>query len=283
MTAGEWLALARARLDAAGDQDAVCDAEWMLCEATGWSRSSLRLRKSDALSGQVLEKIGAWLNRRASGEPLQYALGTADFMGLRFLADARALIPRPETETLCALALERLKGRPRPRVFDLCCGTGAIGLSVAHFRPDASVLLTDISADALALAGENARRLDVRNVRFAQGDLFGAAQGGPFDLIACNPPYLDQRDMEELQPEVRREPALALFGGADGLDFYRRIAKDAPRFLVPGGILLLEVGQGQAQAVRDMLAGFARRAVHRDLSGVERVIEAVSPTDPLNR
>ena len=242
MTAGEWLAQAQARLEAAGDLDAACDAEWMLCEATGWSRSSLRLRRSDELSEQALSIIEAWLSRRASGEPLQYALGTADFMGLRFRSDPRALIPRPETETLCELALKRLEGKPRPHMLDLCCGTGAIGLSVAHFRPDGRVLLTDISGDALALAKENAELLSVRNVSFAQGDLFDAAENEAFDLIACNPPYLDQADMDNLQSEVRREPALALFGGADGLDFYRRIGSDAPRFLAPGGVLLLEVG-----------------------------------------
>ena len=274
MTAGDWLSRAQALLEAAGDLDAACDAQWLLCEATGWSRSSLRLRRGDALAADVLAKIEAWLSRRAAGEPLQYALGTADFMGLRFLSDSRALIPRPDTETLCELALVRLKGRRRPRVLDLCCGTGAIGLSIAHFRPDAQVLLTDVSEAALSLARENAARLSIRNARFSQGDLFAAAQGGPFELIACNPPYLDRADMDNLQPEVRREPALALFGGPDGLDFYRRIAREAQNYLAPGGVMLLEVGQGQAPAVGEMLSPWAACAAHRDLNGIERVVEA---------
>ena len=273
MTAGEWLAKASARLDAAGDLDAAVDAAWLLCEATGWSRSSLRTRRGDGLGDDVLVQIEAWLDRRASGEPLQYVLGTADFMGLRFHCDARALIPRPDTETLCELALRALKGRIRPRVLDLCCGTGAIGLSVAHCRPDARVLLTDVSADALSLAEENAGALGVSNAEFTRGDLFDAAGEEAFDLIACNPPYLDEADMAALQQEVRREPALALFGGPDGLDFYRRIARDAPAHLKSGGVLLLEVGQGQADAVRDLLS-WGQCVAHEDLNGIERVVEA---------
>ncbi len=276
MNAGEWLRRATLRLSESGDPDAACDAEWLLCEATGWARSSLRMRRNDVPDCGALAAADAWLERRCGGEPLQYVLGTADFMGLRFLCDARALIPRPETETLCELALFRLKGKGMPRALDLCCGTGAIGLSIAHFRPDARLLLTDVSDDALSLARENANRLNASNASFALGDLFAAAEG-VFDLIACNPPYLDRTDMDELQPEVRREPALALFGGPDGLDFYRRIAKDAPRFLAPGGILLLEVGQGQAQAVGGMLADWADCVIHRDLFGVERVVEARKP------
>ena len=274
MIAREWLNAAQARLEASGDLDAACDAEWLLCEATSWSRSSLRMRGNDALNDEVLAVIDVWLERRASGEPLQYVLGTADFMGLRFHCDARALIPRPDTETLCELALERLKGKTRPHVLDLCCGTGAIGLTIAHFRPDAQVLLTDISPDALSLAQENARLIGATNAASAQGDLFVAVQGETFDLIACNPPYLDQRDMDELQPEVRREPALALFGGADGLDFYRRIAQDAPRYISPSGVLLLEVGMGQARDVCDLLSPWAKTAIHKDLSGIDRVVEA---------
>ncbi|MBR3503480.1 MAG: peptide chain release factor N(5)-glutamine methyltransferase [Clostridia bacterium] len=272
MTAGEWLARAAARLAAAGDLDAAVDAEWLLCEATGWSRSSLRLRRSDALDEAARTKIDAWLARRAAGEPLQYVLGSADFMGLRFRCDPRALIPRPDTETLCERALKALEGRRKPRALDLCCGTGAIGLSVARYRPDARVLLTDVSGEALSLARENALALGVQNASFAQGDLFAAAGDERFDLIACNPPYLDAADMASLQSEVRREPALALFGGPDGLDFYRRIAREAKDHLTAGGALLLEVGRGQADAVRAML-GWAACAVYEDLNGIERVVE----------
>ena len=163
---------------------------------------------------------------------------------------------------------------PQARVLDLCCGTGAIGLSIARFRPDAQVLLADVSGEALCLARENAARLGVTNARFVQEDLFKAAAGECFDLIACNPPYLDQADMDNLQAEVRREPTLALFGGPDGLDFYRRIARDAPAHLAPGGVMLLEVGQGQAPVVARMLGGWANTALHRDLNGIERVVEA---------
>ncbi|MBQ8954368.1 MAG: peptide chain release factor N(5)-glutamine methyltransferase [Clostridia bacterium] len=275
MTAGEWLSRAGALLQASGDLDTACDADWLLCEATGWSRSSLRLRRDEPLADETLSVVEAWLARRAAGEPLQYVLGTADFMGLSFLADSRALIPRSDTETLCEAALKRLREMPpQARVLDLCCGTGAIGLSIARFRPDAQVLLADVSGEALCLARENAARLGVTNARFVQEDLFKAAAGECFDLIACNPPYLDQADMDNLQAEVRREPTLALFGGPDGLDFYRRIARDAPAHLAPGGVMLLEVGQGQAPVVARMLGGWANTALHRDLNGIERVVEA---------
>jgi release factor glutamine methyltransferase len=154
-------------------------------------------------------------------------------------------------------------------VLDLCCGTGAIGLSVAHFRPDARVLLTDVSADALSLAEENAGALGVSNAEFARGDLFDAAGEEAFDLIACNPPYLDEADMAALQQEVRREPALALFGGPDGLDFYRRLAAGWQAHVAIGGRLLMEIGASQGAAVCRLFPG---AKVLKDIRGLDRVV-----------
>ncbi len=276
MTWGEWLKTAYARLQSVQDDDALWDADWMLCTAMGCTRTVLRLRKGEALAEEKRLQLDAWLECRQGGEPLQYILGSTGFMGLEFKCDARALIPRQDTETLVELALERLKGKTSPRVLDLCCGTGAIGLSVAHYRKDARVLLTDISFQALALAGENRQALGAENVALAQGDLFKAAAGQVFELILTNPPYLTQQDMDSLQREVKKEPALALFGGTDGLDFYRRIAREAALFLAPGGRILLEVGQGQAQDVCALFtAPLGAAAVHADLCGIERVVEAV--------
>ena len=269
LTIGAWRAFAQERLKQACGEEFLCDADWMLCEATGLKRPALRFMASDPLEEDQLVRLNGWLVRRESGEPLQYVLGNTDFMGLNFLCDPRALIPRPDTETLAERALRALEGMKRPRVLDLCCGTGAIGLSIAHFRMDAEVLLTDVSPDALDLARENAARLRA-DVSFACGDLWDAADG-TFDLIVSNPPYLDSADMVDLQREVTFEPGLALFGGADGLDFYRRIAARAVDFLTGRGTLLLEVGQGQARAVADMLPGDV--SVYRDLSGIERVVE----------
>ena len=272
MTVGQWLGAAETRLRASDDMDAGVDAQWLVCEATGFARSALRLHADAALTAEQLDRLNAWLEKRASGEPLQYALGTAVFMGLTLKCDARALIPRPETELLADEAITRLKGVSRPDVLDLCCGTGAIGLSVAHSRPDARVTLSDISADALSLARENAALLGLKNVTIVQGDLFDASGGARYDAILCNPPYLTAADMAALQPEVRREPALALYGGEDGLGFYRRIAREATGYLKKGGFMILEVGQGQAEAVTDMLGGFDGVETLPDLNGIGRIV-----------
>ena len=275
MTWGEWLRAACERLEAAGDLDAHWDADWLLSDEMGVSRAQLRFQRGDVLSERAHTRLDERLSRRVSGEPLQYILGDTGFMGLTFLCDARALIPRQDTETLVETALERMKGLKRPRVLDLCCGTGAIGLSVAHYRPDAFVTLSDVSADALALSEDNRRALNIENAALKQGDLFEAVRGETFDMILTNPPYLTADDMAALQREVRSEPALALYGGEDGLTFYRRIAAEAALYLNAGGTILLEVGQGQARDVGALFEppmGDVR--VHCDINGIERVVEA---------
>ncbi len=279
MTWGEWLSAACKRLEESGDLDAAWDADWLLSGETGASRAQLRFHRGDALTPDAQARLDERLERRVSGEPLQYILGDTGFMGLTFLCDRRALIPRQDTETLVEAALERMKGVAHPRVLDLCCGTGAIGLSVAHYRRDAHVMLTDVSADALALAEDNRRALYIENAALKQGDLFEAVRGETFDMILTNPPYLTENDMAALQREVRREPALALYGGVDGLVFYRRIASEAAAHLNVGGVILLEVGQGQAQDVCALFKPpMGSLCVHRDLNGIERVVEAVKGT-----
>ena len=276
MTWGEWLSAACKRLEESGDLDAVWDADWLLSGEMSVSRAQLRFHRGDALPRDAQARLDGWLDRRVSGEPLQYILGDTGFMGLTFRCDRRALIPRQDTETLVETALGRMKGTARPRVLDLCCGTGAIGLSVAHYRRDARVTLTDVRADALALTEDNRRALNIENAVLRQGDLFEAVRGETFDMILTNPPYLTEDDMAALQREVRLEPALALYGGADGLIFYRRIASEAALYLNAGGVILLEVGQGQAQDVRALFGPpMGSFRVHRDLNGIERVVEAV--------
>ena len=271
-TVGRWRSEAERLLLSSGDQDAGWDADWMLCEALGCGRASLRWKEAEKLTREQQERLDNWLSLRAEGRPLQYVLGSACFMGLDFKCDERALIPRQDTETLVELALERMKGRSNPAVLDMCTGTGAIGLSIRHFRPDAAITLTDISPEALSLAKENAQALGL-DVRFCRGDLWEAVRDEQFDFVLSNPPYLTDSDMDELMREVRHEPQLALRGGADGLIFYRRIADGLNRALKEGGEALLEIGQGQEADVIAMLEdrGFVAEA-YRDLCGINRVI-----------
>ncbi|HIU34929.1 MAG TPA: peptide chain release factor N(5)-glutamine methyltransferase [Candidatus Pullichristensenella excrementigallinarum] len=265
MTVGQWKWSAIKRLCDAENPDAKVDVRILLEEILGLK--SLNLSANRAVSETEISQLEAALSRRIAGEPLQYILGKAWWMGLCLRVDERVLIPRQDTETLAELALQFLRPIPSPRVLDLCTGSGAIGLCIAHDRSDARVTLADISSEALEVARENARLLGAQ-VETAQGDLFAPLAGREFDLIACNPPYIPTGEIGGLQAEVQKEPRLALDGGADGLDFYRRIAEEAPRYLAGGGYLLLEVGIGQAEAVVALVGGEAVR----DLNGVERVV-----------
>ena len=212
----------------------------------------------------------AWLRaavaRRLKGEPLQYILGEWEFMGLPFFVGPGALIPRQDTETLCEAALGWLKTRPGARVLDLCCGTGCIGVSLAKLG-GAQVAFADVSPDALTLAQRNAVRNGVDGA-FYESDLF-AHVPGVYDLIACNPPYLTGAELAGCQRELTFEPALALYGGEDGLDFYRRLAAEWGKHVRPGGLLLLEIGHTQGAAVQGLFPG-AR--IVKDMGGLDRVV-----------
>ena len=276
MTLGQWLDAAERELTQTGSPDPRTDAEWMAVDVLGVSRSMLGLMLKSALSDQQQVQLDSWLARRAKGEPLQYIEGTAWFMGLEFGVEPRVLIPRPDTETLCVAALELRVGMKNPTVADLCTGSGAIGISVKRLCPKAKVTLTDISRDALFVARTNAMRLGAQ-VEALQGDLYGAIEGRAFDMLLCNPPYLTQEDMDSLQKEVTFEPALALFGGEDGLDCYRRIADGLNAHLNPGGYVLLEVGMGQDQDVLKLVQNAmdcAETQVLEDMNGVSRVVIA---------
>ena len=183
------------------------------------------------------------------------------------------LIPRPETELLAERAIAALRVHPHPVALDLCCGSGALAVSMALEVPGAQVHAADLSPDALAVTAKNAELLGA-SVTLHQGDLFAAVPETAFDVIVSNPPYIPSADCLTLQEEVRREPMMALDGGTDGLDFYRRIASDAPNFLRPGGVLLLEVGFDQAEAVVALLADFADVQAHEDYQHIPRMIEA---------
>lgn len=274
MTIAQWTRGARQRLALSGCPDADLDARLLACAALGARLDEIRLIGCDELTDAQLTRVNALLKRREAGEPLQYIEGAAYFMSLKLKADARALIPRQDTETLCEAALEFLKPLRAPGVLDLCTGGGALAIAIARFRPDARVTATDISARALELARENALMNGVA-VNFLEGDAFTPVKGMRFDVIVCNPPYLSREDMVALQAEARREPAISLFGGADGLSMYRKIAPELPAQLNAGGCALFEVGAGQADAVERLclnsLPG-ARAGYIKDLCGIDRVV-----------
>ncbi len=275
MTITEWLTHARDRLSRTGCPDPDIDARWIAEDTLGMTRQDLVFEGDRAIPRAQLYTLESMLDRRAAGEPVQYILGSADFMGLRFRVDHGVLIPRQDTETLVEAALIDLRQRPgQPTLLDLCCGSGCVGLSLASLAPHARITLTDISPEALEIAKANQKALEVR-AEFRQGDLFNALDRERFDVITANPPYIPSGELPALQREVRFEPALALDGGADGLDFYRRIAEAAPDHLNPGGALFLEVGIRQAQPVLELVKAHlpcAEAGTIKDLNGVERVV-----------
>ena len=246
------------------------DAEYMLADALHTSRLMMLIDKSRVLTAAEEEAFERMMARREQREPLQYILGSQSFMGFSFKTDPRALIPRNDTEALCEEALRHI--RPGDRVLDLCTGTGALGIAIQKLCPKAIVAATDISEAALSLAEENARSLQA-DVRFLQGDLFAPVAGEEFEVIVSNPPYIPEALRGHLQAEVEKEPALALFAGEDGLDFYRRIAREAPSRLSPQGWLCLEVGDGEAETVATLLkTDFESVRILPDLNGLDRVV-----------
>ena len=242
-----------ARLAAAGVPDPRLDAEYLLAEALHAPRLNLLLSMETAVPPAAAEQFENSLHRREKREPLQYILGSQPFFGLTLTVTPDVLIPRGDTETLCEWALDTLPRTAPAQVLDLCTGSGALAIAIRHERPQAQVTAADISPAALAVARQNACALHVA-VRFVQGDLFAPVAGQVFDLIVSNPPYISTGDLSGLQREVQFEPSLALDGGADGLDFYRRILRDAPRHLSAEGRLGLEIGDGEADAVAAMMA-----------------------------
>jgi release factor glutamine methyltransferase len=258
-----------------GVENARLEAEWLLCAATGLDRVGLYVNFEKPLSEAELADVRGMVVRRARREPLQYILGTQEFMGLEFAVSPAVLIPRHDTEVLVAEALKRAGAGSR--ILDIGVGSGCIAVTLAKQIPDAEVSGGEESAEALAVAEENAARHGVA-VRFGRGSLFAPFAGERFDLIVSNPPYIPRADLACLQPEVRDfEPRGALDGGADGLDFYRLIVPAAVDHLCPGGWLLFEVGIDQAAQVRELFAaaGFTDIFVAKDPAGIERVVGGI--------
>ena len=246
MTIREWLKAASARLENSGVPNASYDAAQMLAHVLCEDALMMRMNGHRELSAAQAQAYEALLARRETREPMQYILGSVGFMGLDFHVEPGVLIPRPDTEILCEEALRRLS--PGSRVLDIGTGSGALAVSIAKLGRDCHVTAVDISDRALGIAKDNAKRNGVQ-VRFVKSDCFSALQGEKFDMIVSNPPYISREEMEGLMPEVQREPELALFGGEDGLNFYRRISREAPAYLAEGGCLLFEIGWLQKDGV----------------------------------
>ncbi|MDW8470095.1 MAG: peptide chain release factor N(5)-glutamine methyltransferase [Burkholderiales bacterium] len=246
------------------------EARLLLAAAAGLAPASLVARPERELAPAALRRFLAWSARRAQGEPVAYLLGRKAFYDLELEVDPAVLVPRPETELLVELALERLAPDSPSAVLDLGTGSGAVALAVKRHRPRARVVAVDASERALAVARRNAARLGL-TVDFRRGSWFEPVAGERFDLVLANPPYVAEGDPHLV--ELRYEPREALVAGADGLEAIRKIAGAVGAFLVPGGWCLLEHGAGQAAEVRELLAraGLRRIATWPDLAGIGRV------------
>lgn len=242
----------------------------LLCHALNLTRVGLITNSERVLNDDEAARLAALVRRRQQGEPIAYIVGQREFFGLPFQVSPAVLIPRPDTELIVELALERLA--PRARLLDMGTGSGAIAVAVAHTRPDATVTALDVSEDALAVARANAAA-NGATVRFLRSDWFTALKDEVFDLIASNPPYIASGDEHLAQGDLRFEPSGALTDFADGLAALRTIIDGAPAHLVADGWLLLEHGYDQAAAVRALLmeSGYTDVQSWRDLGGIERV------------
>jgi release factor glutamine methyltransferase len=275
------LEAAAASLAAAGIESAQLDAQLLMAAAAHVDRAAL-LSGSVDLSPKTLAQFAPMMARRTAREPVAYILGRREFYSLEFEVNREVLIPRPQTETVVDVALEFIADYPRARVLDLGTGSGAIAVALAVNAPEVNVVASDIWRPALALARHNAVSLKVaERIGFVAADVFERLDAEPtlgkFDLVISNPPYIVDDHVARLEAEVRNfEPLVALRGGPDGLDFFRRIAAGVKSHLKGGGLLVLEVGAGQDSAVAAILAaaGMHPAAVIKDLDGIARVVTA---------
>ena len=274
------LTWARDTLIQAGVPSPQADAEWTLAHVLECSRSELLMLAHQPLTPAQNATYRNLIHRRANRIPLQHLLGNTEFYGLSFHTSPDALIPRPETETLIEAVFKHLNTCTNPRILDIGTGSGIIAITLSKSLPESRVIATDISRKALRLASQNARLNGVADhISFLQTDLLTPfATPESFHAILSNPPYIPSNAIDTLQPEVRDcDPRLALDGGCDGLDFYRKIIPASIPLLAPGGLLGLEIGHDQADAVTQLIErqmGLTHIATHTDLSGYPRVVLA---------
>lgn len=266
LTIGEALRTGQAKIGA-------LEARVLLKNALGCDDAHLIAGAGRALSREEERAFANLLARRAQGEPVAYLTGLREFYGLQFRVTPVVLIPRPETELLVDLALERIAPAAGARVLDLGTGSGCVAIAIARERPRAEVVAVDASAKAVALARENAERHGIRNLAVLNGDWFGAVPGQRFDVIVANPPYIAAGDPHLAEGDLRFEPRQALVAGPAGLECIEVVIASSPGHLVQGGWFLFEHGHDQAARCRALLtqAGFAEVLTRRDLAGIERV------------
>ncbi len=260
------------------------NAELLLGAVLNVPKIELYLDRNLILTSQQIEKYSYFIQERISGRPLQYIIGSTEFYGLEFKVNESVLIPRPETETLVEEMIERLKNHPSPKIIDIGTGSGAIAISLAKNLNSAYIFATDISADALNVAKDNARMNKAEDqIEFLFGDLFEPLQNrqleGKIDCVVSNPPYLSQEEFDHLPKDVRDyEPVVALKSGQEGISFHKRIIEGAVDFLKRDGILSLEMGLGQARQVAAFLEEFDKFKhveIKKDLGGIERIVIAI--------
>ncbi|MDF2985298.1 MAG: protein-(glutamine-N5) methyltransferase, release factor-specific [Eubacterium sp.] len=288
MNIKEFYQYAAEKLKNSGIETPAPEAGVILCHVLNCSRTYLYTNNERVLHKDELEELETYLQKRAANVPLQYLLGETEFMSLTFAVSPAVLIPRQDTEILVEKCIELLRDRIKShnkeenshgqhvRVLDMCTGSGCIAVSIVHYCPESRGVACDVSLSALEVAKSNSERAGVqKRLEFRCGDLFEALDGEErFELIVSNPPYIETETVKGLQTEVRdHEPYIALDGGADGLDFYRKIVSAAPGYLSRGGYLALEIGYNQAESVSKLMEPhFEHVTVLKDLGGNDRVV-----------
>lgn len=285
ITFGEILDVGIKRLKQANIADASIDAERLLMYLMNENRTFIYLHRNDGTDENHADAYFELIDRRAEGEPLQYIVGEQEFMGLSFNVNEAVLIPRQDTETLVETALSFAKNKKGSiSILDMCCGSGAIAISMAYFLPKSKLTACDISEAALNVARSNAKKNGVeKKINFIESDLYMPVQKkkpmkDKFDMILCNPPYIPSYVIPTLQREIKdHEPVAALDGGEDGLDFYRKMVTDSAVHLKKGGYILFEIGHDQADDVTALLEEegcYKDIFTHKDMARSDRVITA---------
>lgn len=285
MTVWELCESMRSAMDEYGIEASQLESQELTAKATGADRRDVLRWKSMDVTASQRRTAGEMLIQRLRGKPVAYIIGEWDFYGHTFLVTPDVLIPRSDTEVLCHAALEEIKKRKNPKVMDLCCGSGCIGISIALEAPNASVTAVDVSMAALGVARQNAERYKLTKERYNAiwGDAYRlGGVSGRYDVLVCNPPYITAKEMRELDGSVRDyEPELALYGGEDGMDFYRIISRRGITTMRPGGCVLVECGWKQAREVATLFysGGLEHIETIPDLNGIDRVVRAYVPKD----